>query len=1257
MTTTSSGMSGASPAMRFVRIAAGLCCASLGSGLHAQIVVSDGFAPHGGRGVPVTITGSGFTAATTVEFAGTAAAGFTVDSDTQISATAPAAFVTGPIGVADGVTNGASKFHFINRPGDMAIAGPTARNALPLGVLYNFSPLADNAFGQAGGVTYTFENMILPANTWVYFGSVGSVGISMDNDTPSGGEIMTYSPADSNFASGLIVYRGTSQMNLAAPWGPGNQVCTRLVLQFQPYAPSPLVPVVAADSVGLPASMGGVAAIPPGSKFQLNLRMEAAYVSGGCASWQPALALYDAAPTYAGQLAYSNYTTGFYYENTAPELGTIADQVVNDGGSTPALALSVADAETTADGVTLTATSSDIAFVPSTNIVIAGTGASRTVTAGTVAGEAGPATITVRGTDAAGVFSEETFVVAKNTPPTISAIADQLVQIGQPTSAIAFTVGDIETELTSLSLVAVSNNQPLVPDANLTLGGSGANRTIVAVPFGSQTGQATITITVTDGGGLSESKSFVLSVNAPPQLTTNAAATANQGQSVTLTSGNLNSSDVESGASEIRYTLNPDGGGTAGRFGVVRLSGVPLGDGGTFTQQDINDGLVSFLHDDSCNFPAEFNFDIDDGDGGYGRAPLSPYRAGVNIDLRNDPPSANPLSIAVPLGGTVNDSVSGSDTDCLSSDPLSYAHVVASGPSKGTITAFNAGNGAFSYAATPGQSGADSFQFEISDGANTVTGTVSIQIENQSPMAQDGTLAAIERTALAGTLLATDSDLPAQPLTYAIATPPNKGTISGFDSGTGAFTYTPNANRIGDDSFSFTASDGTLTSAAATVSIAIRAIIDYGDLAVANSRSGPTNGEVWIIDPVSGDQFRLGAGGLLDGGKAQGVTFEANGNVLVSTESAKILRVDAGTGAVSEVSDVGGGMLLGLQVDADGSILAANGSSGVRRIDPVSGAVLATYTGTSLALATDVDLMPDGRLVVSDGGAFASSTNKLLLIDPATNAETNTGAAGLVLPISVARLADGRIAVGDGVPSFGASPSTVKIIDSGDGSVDVTISDVALAGVTGLGVDLTGRLYGTSLGNVSVHAHDLGGGAPTAVSSSGGLTEPWAIAVYGDRGADLQIAKDNHRVGLLDGETITYAVVVTNAGPDAVRGATLADTLPATLINGSWACQQAQSTATCPVPASGSGHLNALVDLGVGQWLRFDVTAEVDGTVGAFVTNTATLIAPTGVPELGTGNNSSSDSDAIMPIGLFSDGFETVPPRVLGVPGANEALR
>lgn len=55
-------------------------------------------------------------------------------------------------------------------------------------------------------------------------------------------------------------------------------------------------------------------------------------------------------------------------------------------------------------------------------------------------------------------------------------------------------------------------------------------------------------------------------------------------------------------------------------------------------------------------------------------------------------------------------------------------------------------------------------------------------------------------------------------LTYAIATPPAHGTLSGTAP---ALTYTPDASYVGTDSFTFTVSNGTSTSAPASVSIAI----------------------------------------------------------------------------------------------------------------------------------------------------------------------------------------------------------------------------------------------------------------------------------------------------------------------------------------------------------------------------------------------------------------------------------------------------
>lgn len=99
-----------------------------------------------------------------------------------------------------------------------------------------------------------------------------------------------------------------------------------------------------------------------------------------------------------------------------------------------------------------------------------------------------------------------------NTAPTISDIAAQTITEGNNTGAIAFTIGDAQTAVGSLSVSGSSSNTTLVPNANIVFGGSGANRTVTVTPASSQTGTATITVTVSDGS-LSTSDTFVLTVN------------------------------------------------------------------------------------------------------------------------------------------------------------------------------------------------------------------------------------------------------------------------------------------------------------------------------------------------------------------------------------------------------------------------------------------------------------------------------------------------------------------------------------------------------------------------------------------------------------------------------------------------------------------------------------------------------------------------------------------------------------------------
>jgi VCBS repeat-containing protein len=171
-----------------------------------------------------------------------------------------------------------------------------------------------------------------------------------------------------------------------------------------------------------------------------------------------------------------------------------------------------------------------------------------------------------------------------------------------------------------------------------------------------------------------------------------------------------------------------------------------------------------------------------------------------------------------PADGTL----SGTDPENLS---LTFA--VVEGPLQGTLTSFDAATGAFTYTPNENYNGTDSFTFTVSDGQLTSkAGLVEITINavNDAPFAEDGPLPVEEDTAMDGTLNGTDVE--GSVLTFTIVTQPTKGAITRFEPSIGAFTYTPNPNANGADSFTFRVNDGEVDSAEATISITINPVND-----------------------------------------------------------------------------------------------------------------------------------------------------------------------------------------------------------------------------------------------------------------------------------------------------------------------------------------------------------------------------------------------------------------------------------------------
>jgi uncharacterized repeat protein (TIGR01451 family) len=127
--------------------------------------------------------------------------------------------------------------------------------------------------------------------------------------------------------------------------------------------------------------------------------------------------------------------------------------------------------------------------------------------------------------------------------------------------------------------------------------------------------------------------------------------------------------------------------------------------------------------------------------------------------------------------------------------------------------------------------------------------------------------------------------------------------------------------------------------------------------------------------------------------------------------------------------------------------------------------------------------------------------------------------------------------------------------------------------------------------------------------------------------ADLAITKTDGVTTAVPGGAVTYTITASNAGPNPVPAATVADTFLASLTC-TWTCVGAGG-GTCT--AAGSGTINDTVNLPVGGSATYTASCTIAPGATGTLSNTATVTAPAGFTDPDAANNSATDSDTLTP--------------------------
>ncbi|MEZ4398816.1 MAG: Ig-like domain-containing protein [Kofleriaceae bacterium] len=524
--------------------------------------------------------------------------------------------------------------------------------------------------------------------------------------------------------------------------------------------------------------------------------------TGGVATLAGAAVEFEPSPGFVGSAGFT-YTVSDGQATASAAVAVTIEAVDDPPVAVDDVATTAEDTALTVPAATLLANDRDpeaqpltvVAVGPAAHGTVALAGASITFTpAADYAGPAGfgytisDGTNTASGTVAVTVTPVNDAPVA--TPDAVTTAEDTPLVV--PAATLAGN--DVDVDGDALTVTAVGG----AVDGAVALAGG----VVTFTPVPNLTGTARFTYTVSDGAASATGLVMVTVTPVPdaPVAGDDTATTAEDTPLVIATSALLaNDADVDGPALAVIAVAAP-------QHGTVALVGTNV----TFTPAADYAG------------PASFTYTVSDGsltDTGLVQVTVTPVD---DAPVAVDDLAVTAEDTAVIIAATA---LTSNDTDV---DGPALTVTAVGNPLHGTVAL---AGGVATFTPAVDYAGPASFEYTVSDGTLADVGQVAVTVTpvDDAPVAQAGTASTLENVAVTITVTAGDVDSPA--VTFAAAAP-DRGTLGPLTA-IGPFaataTYTPPPGYAGPAAFTFTASDGTLTSAPATIAITVVNVPMCGD--------------------------------------------------------------------------------------------------------------------------------------------------------------------------------------------------------------------------------------------------------------------------------------------------------------------------------------------------------------------------------------------------------------------------------------------